>query len=186
MHTIPERAPVLRRRAARRVYAGSVVAGLAACAVAVVQLVSPPPGHRAPGPVAPTVDEAPAPVDGLDPELQQRFDEARAAAAEDGVDLWITSGWRTADEQQELVDDAVERHGSVEEARRWVLPPATSEHVAGAAVDVGPTEGAYWLQQHGAAFGLCQTYANEVWHYEAATEPGGTCPPMHEDASHGW
>lgn len=124
--------------------------------------------------------------DGLDPELVRRFEEARAAAAADGVELRISSGWRSAQEQEELVERAIRRYGSAEEARRWVLPPETSEHVAGAAVDVGPTEGAYWLQQHGARFGLCQTYANEVWHYEAATDPGGTCPPQHEDASHGW
>lgn len=125
-------------------------------------------------------------ADGLDPELLRRFEEARAAAAAEGVELRVTSGWRSAAEQQELVERALERYGSVEEAHRWVLPPESSEHVAGAAIDVGPTEGAYWLQQHGARFGLCQTYANEVWHYEAATEPGGTCPPQHADASHGW
>jgi D-alanyl-D-alanine carboxypeptidase len=174
-----------RRRVGRRVYVGAVVAGLAASAVAVVQLVSAPTDHVA-GSVTRQTDAAPVTAVGLDPGLQQRFDDARAAAAAEGVELWITSGWRTADEQQQLVDDAVERYGSVEEARRWVLPPESSEHVAGTAIDVGPTEGAYWLQQHGADFGLCQTYANEVWHYEAATEPGGACPEMHDDASHGW
>lgn len=174
-----------RRRVGRRVYAGSIVAGLAACAVAVVQLASAP-SDQVDGSVAATAGTAPVAATGLDLGLQQRFDDARAAAAADGVELRITSGWRTADEQQRLVDEAVERYGSVEEARRWVLPPESSEHVAGTAIDVGPTEGAYWLQQHGADFGLCQTYANEVWHYEAVTEPGGVCPPMHDDASHGW
>ena len=67
-----------------------------------------------------------------------------------------------------------------------MLPPESSEHVAGLAIDVGPTDGALWLEQHGAEFGLCRTYANELWHFEAATEPGGACPPMHDDASHGW
>uniref|UniRef100_UPI000B21B5EB M15 family metallopeptidase n=1 Tax=Cellulosimicrobium cellulans TaxID=1710 RepID=UPI000B21B5EB len=141
-----------------------------------------------PGSSVPSSPAGPAAsaADGLDPELVRRFEEARAAAAAEGVELRITSGWRSAAEQQELVERALERYGSAEEARRWVLPPESSEHVAGEAVDVGPTEGAYWLQQHGARFGLCQTYANEVWHYEAATEPGGTCPPQHPDASHGW
>jgi hypothetical protein len=123
---------------------------------------------------------------GLDPELERRFDAARAAADADGVELTLTSGWRTAAEQQDLVDAALERYGSAEEAHRWVLPPESSEHVAGLAIDVGPTDGALWLEQHGAEFGLCRTYANELWHFEAATEPGGTCPPMHDDASHGW
>ena len=123
---------------------------------------------------------------GLDPELERRFDAARAAADADGVELTLTSGWRTAAEQQDLVDAALERYGSAEEAHRWVLPPESSEHVAGLAIDVGPTDGALWLEQHGAEFGLCRTYANELWHFEAATEPGGTCPTMHDDASHGW
>jgi zinc D-Ala-D-Ala carboxypeptidase len=133
-----------------------------------------------------TTGPAAAEAEGLDLELRRRFEQARAAAAADGVELRVTSGWRSAAEQQELVERALERYGSAEEAHRWVLPPESSEHVAGEAIDVGPTEGAYWLQQHGARFGLCQTYANEVWHYEAAADPGGTCPPQHEDASHGW
>ncbi|MFD4993297.1 M15 family metallopeptidase [Cellulosimicrobium cellulans] len=133
---------------------------------------------------APTL--RPQTATGLDPELERRFDAARAAADADGVELTLTSGWRTAAEQQGLVDAALERYGSAEEAHRWVLPPESSEHVAGLAIDVGPTDGALWLEQHGAAFGLCRTYANELWHFEAATEPGGTCPPMHDDASHGW
>jgi len=179
------------RRASRAVVlAGLLVAVVLVTLAALHGLRGAATGTAEGGAAAPTRDGAasadPGPATGLDPELERRFEEARAAAAEDGVELWITSGWRSAAEQQELVDQAVERYGSVEEARRWVLPPQTSEHVAGAAVDVGPTEGAYWLQQHGPRFGLCQTYANEVWHYEAATDPGGTCPAPHADASHGW
>jgi len=123
---------------------------------------------------------------GLDPELERRLAQARAAANADGVELTLTSGWRSAADQQALVDSTVERYGSVQEAHRWVLPPEASQHVTGLAVDVGPADGALWLEQHGAQFGLCRTYANEPWHFEPVTEPGGTCPPMHEDASHGW
>ncbi|ACQ80953.1 peptidase M15B and M15C DD-carboxypeptidase VanY/endolysin [Beutenbergia cavernae DSM 12333] len=142
-------------------------------------------------PVADQPDRPPASTGGeaatgLDPELERRFELAQAAAAEDGVPLTLTSGWRTAEEQQALVDDAVRRYGSVDEAHRWVLPPDTSEHVAGAAIDVGPTDGALWLGEHGWEFGLCRTYANEVWHFEATIEPGGTCGEMFADASHGW
>jgi D-alanyl-D-alanine carboxypeptidase len=55
--------------------------------------------------------------------------------------------------------------------------------VTGDAVDIGPTDADSWLQQHGDRYGLCQTYANEMWHFELATEPGGTCPPGKEDAA---
>lgn len=143
------------------------------------------PGHIAPAPSAPT-GAAPSTAIGLDPELERRFELAREAAAADGVDLWITSGWRTAAEQQRLVDEAIQRYGSEEEAHRWVLPPEVSAHVSGTAIDVGPTEGALWLDAHGSGFGLCRTYANEVWHFEATIEPGGTCGEMWPDASHGW
>lgn len=39
--------------------------------------------------------------------------------------------------------------------------------------------------QHGADYGLCQVYENEIWHFELLTEPGGTCPPMLEDGAAG-
>jgi hypothetical protein len=126
------------------------------------------------------------PADRLDPELERRFAEAQAAAAAEGVSLEITSGLRSVAEQERLVAEARERYGSEEGVHRWVAPPEASSHVQGRAIDVGATEGAYWLQQHGAAFGLCPVFANEVWHFEATIEPGGTCPPVVPDASGLW
>ncbi|MFE6237357.1 M15 family metallopeptidase [Cellulosimicrobium sp. NPDC057862] len=170
------------RRGARSV-AGVLVVGALGAVGAFTYLTVTRDGSAVADP-SPTL--RPQTATGLDPELERRFDAARSAADADGVELTLTSGWRTAAEQQELVDAALERYGSAEEAHRWVLPPESSEHVAGLAIDVGPTDGALWLEQHGAEFGLCRTYANELWHFEAAAEPGGTCPPMHDDASHGW
>lgn len=171
------------RRAARAVV-GVLVIGALGAVGAFTYLTVPTRGGGAVADPSPTL--RPQTATGLDPELERRFDAARAAADVDGVELTLTSGWRTAAEQQQLVDAALERYGSAEEAHRWVLPPESSEHVAGLAIDVGPTDGALWLEQHGAEFGLCRTYANELWHFEAATEPGSACPPMHDDASHGW
>lgn len=122
----------------------------------------------------------------LSDELQRRFDAAAAAAAAEGVTLTITSGWRTADEQRQLIAQAVATYGSEAEAHRWVLPPERSAHVQGLAIDVGPAAGAAWLGEHGAAFGLCRTYANEAWHFEPVIEPGGTCPEPYPDSSVGW
>ncbi|WP_251838237.1 M15 family metallopeptidase [Oceanitalea stevensii] len=137
------------------------------------------------------LDRAPAAVPtgeqpelaGLDPVLTARFLRAQAAAAEDGYPLRVTSGARTAQEQQRLLDEAVEEHGSPEAARRWVLPPEQSAHVQGTAIDVGPAESRSWLAQHGGEFGLCLVYENEPWHVEALVEPGGTCPALVPDAS---
>ena len=44
-------------------------------------------------------------------------------------------------------------------------------------------EAADWLSRHGSAYGLCQVFANEIWHYELATTPGGRCPEMLPDGS---
>jgi LAS superfamily LD-carboxypeptidase LdcB len=67
-------------------------------------------------------------------------------------------------------------YGSAEAAGEFVLSPEQSRHVSGEAVDIGRTDANSWLSQHGADYGLCQTYANEMWHFELATEPGGECP----------
>ena len=50
-------------------------------------------------------------------------------------------------------------------------------------MDVAPTDAMSWLSQYGSAYGLCQAYANEMWHYELMLEPGGVCPPPLMDAS---
>ena len=72
-----------------------------------------------------------------------------------------------------------------EEARRWVQTPTGSRHVSGTAVDIAPTDADSWLSQHGTDYGLCQTYVNEIWHFERSTTPGGTCPEMLLDATEG-
>ncbi len=122
---------------------------------------------------------------GLDPLLATAYSLAEAEATSIGVPLSVTSGHRTYDEQQWLWFDALNTYGSPDIARRWVLPPNESSHVAGRAVDVGPAQGASWLQANGNKWGLCRTYENEWWHFELATAPGGKCPPMRPDASGG-
>jgi D-alanyl-D-alanine carboxypeptidase len=119
----------------------------------------------------------------LDPALRAAVQDAATAAAADDVEMFITSGWRSAAYQQVLLDDATRSYGSVEEARRWVNTPELSTHVTGDAVDIGPTDADSWLSQHGADYGLCQIYANEMWHFELATEPGGTCPAQLPDSA---
>lgn len=129
-------------------------------------------------------DDHPA-ISGLDPALLEAVREAAAAAAaEDDVELRVTSGWRSPGYQQSLFDRAVAEYGSVEEARRRVLTPDTSRHVSGDAVDIGPTDAAYWMAEHGADHGLCQVYANEIWHYELLVKPDGSCPALIPDSSY--
>ncbi len=121
-------------------------------------------------------------IAGLDPELRAAVQAAADDAERDGVTLSVNSGWRSRAHQQELFAQAVAEHGSEEEALRWVATPDTSQHVTGDAVDIGPPRAAAWLGEHGAAYGLCRTFANEAWHFELATAPGDSCPAMLPDA----
>ncbi len=134
-----------------------------------------------PGGPASAWDDVPA-IANLDPALLAAVRGASDAAASEGVALVVTSGWRSEALQQRMLDDAVATYGSAEEAARWVSTPERSAHVTGDAVDVGGWDGAAWLGAEGSAFGLCQTYANESWHFElrpAAVAEG--CPPMLAD-----
>lgn len=118
----------------------------------------------------------------LRPDLLAALRRAAADAAASGVRLDVTSGWRSVAYQSRLLNQAVATYGSAAEAARWVAGPTTSSHVSGSAVDVGPTAAASWLVHHGAAYGLCQTYRNEPWHYElrpSAVRAG--CPAMYAD-----
>jgi LAS superfamily LD-carboxypeptidase LdcB len=132
--------------------------------------------------VSPFDDESAA-VNRLDPDLLAAVRAASRDAADDGVTIGLTSGWRSADLQQRLLTDAADRYGSLDEARRYVSTPDTSAHVVGKAVDIGPTAAADWMGWHGADHGLCQTYANEMWHFELAVAPGADCPPAKPDSS---
>lgn len=130
------------------------------------------------------LEDTPA-VTRLDPDLRRALESATRAAAEDGVEVHVNSGWRSKHYQQALLDQGIEQYGSLEAARRWVNTPDRSTHVRGRAVDVGPTDAMSWMDQHGARFGLCRTYANELWHFELATTPGGVCPATLPDGSAG-
>ena len=50
---------------------------------------------------------------------------------------------------------------------------------------IGPADAAAWLSEHGAAYGLCQIYRNEPWHYELRPEAiDHGCPAMYADPAH--
>lgn len=133
----------------------------------------------------PTVfdDTVPA-VARLSPTLRDALRAAASDARGSGVEFLVTSGWRSAELQRSLQRDALARYGSEEEAARWVATPEASKHVTGDAVDLGGWDALDWLAQHGSHYGLCQTLANEPWHYEYRPEAiGGVCPEMSTDAA---
>jgi zinc D-Ala-D-Ala carboxypeptidase len=129
-------------------------------------------------------DEIPG-VAKLKPDLLGALRRAAADAADDGVQFSVDSGWRSPAYQERLLHEAISKYGSEEAATRWVATPETSAHVKGDAVDIGPSGAAAWLSAHGAAYGLCQTYGNEPWHYELRPEAiAHGCPPSYSDPTH--
>jgi D-alanyl-D-alanine carboxypeptidase len=137
-------------------------------------------------PAATTVfdDELPG-VASLDPALLRALRQAATDAADDGVEFFVDSGWRSPAYQEHLLHEAVLKYGSEEEAAQWVATAETSPHVSGDAVDVGPSDATAWLSEHGAEYGLCQIYGNEPWHYELRPEAlDHGCPPMYADPTH--
>jgi zinc D-Ala-D-Ala carboxypeptidase len=133
-----------------------------------------------------TVFDAEVPeVANLDPDLLGALHQAATDAAYDGVEFYVTSGWRSREYQNQLLREAISEYGSAEEAARWVATADTSPHVSGDAIDIGPSDAAAWLSEHGAEFGLCQIYSNEPWHYELRAEAiDGGCPPTYADPTH--
>jgi hypothetical protein len=129
-------------------------------------------------------DQLPAVVN-LDPDLLRALRRAATAAADDGVVFYVNSGWRSPAYQEKLLREAIEKYGSKAAAARWVATPETSPHVQGKAIDIGRSDATAWLSEHGAAYGLCQIYDNEPWHYELrpeAVENGS--PPRYPDPTH--
>jgi hypothetical protein len=127
-------------------------------------------------------DDQVAGVAKLDPALLGALRRAATDAADEGIEFYVDSGWRSAEYQQQLLQEAVSKYGSAEEAARWVAAPNKSAHVSGDAVDIGHSDAAAWLSEHGAGYGLCQIYGNEPWHYELrpqAVDQG--CPAMYAD-----
>ena len=166
----------------------AMTAGALGCAAAFSVLAAPlaaadSDGALAAGQVLTAFDVADPAIGRLDPALLTAIQNATTAAAADGITMTINSGWRSPQFQQQLLDNAVQTYGSYAAARQYVQTPEASRHVTGDAVDVGGSGADQWLIANGARFGLCRIYANELWHFELATDPSGTCPPLLVDAA---
>jgi peptidoglycan hydrolase-like protein with peptidoglycan-binding domain len=89
--------------------------------------------------------------------IADKFDAMVAAAKADGVELRITSGYRSHAEQQKLWD--------ANPNPKYVARPGTSNHEKGNAIDFTNTPGAWaWLKKNAARFGM-HNYPVEAWHY---------------------
>lgn len=140
-------------------------------------------GSLAVGEVLTAFDVADPAIGRLDPDLLTAIQNATTAAAAQGVTVTVNSGWRSPQFQQRLLDDAVRTYGSLAAARQYVQTPQQSKHVTGEAVDIGGPAADRWLIANGSRFGLCQIYANEVWHFELAADAYGNCGPLLPNAA---
>ena len=130
------------------------------------------------------------------PALQEMFDAARA----EGIYPIVREGYRTTEEQQEILDDKIQayinegysKRRAEKTAKEWVALPGTSEHQLGIAVDINAdkskctNEEVYeWLAENAYKYGFILRYpvgkqeitgtSYESWHYryvgiEAAQE----------------
>src|SRR5690606_17210793 len=96
----------------------------------------------------------------------------REAAARDGVNLSLESGFRTRAEQRRLY--RAYRRGKGNKAAR----PGRSNHQSGRALDISVlTPGARgWLAAHAGSFGFKRTVRKEPWHWEYVEIPRARAP----------
>ncbi|MEA2149130.1 MAG: hypothetical protein QOD69_960, partial [Solirubrobacteraceae bacterium] len=90
------------------------------------------------------------------PDVAAAFDRMAAAAARDGIELLVDSGFRTNAEQAMLFA----RHPDP----KWVAPPGQSLHRLGTELDLGPPAAYGWLAANAPRFHFVQRYAWEAWH----------------------
>ncbi len=123
--------------------------------------------------------------------IYEPLTEMLNAARDAGVSLWLASGYRSVEDQEAILAQAIQermydRGMTVEEATenalRTIQPPRHSEHHTGLAVDFNDvsrdfeqTEAYAWLEEHAADYGFVQRYPkdkaeitgidHEAWHY---------------------
>ena len=125
------------------------------------------------------------------PYLQEMFDAARA----EGVYPVVREGYRTEEEQKEILDDKIQTYinqgysqsRAERTAKEWVALPGTSEHQLGIAVDINAdkskcsNEEVYaWLAENAYKYGFILRYplgkqeitgtSYEPWHYRYVGE----------------
>ncbi len=101
---------------------------------------------------------------GIDPEAQAALDTMIRGAADEGISLWVVSGFRSYDTQNTLYNNYVARDGQAA-ADRYSARPGHSEHQTGLAFDLnsveqyfGETAEGKWLAAHCWEYGFIIRY----------------------------
>ena len=114
------------------------------------------------------------------PAVAAAFDLMDAAANAAGVDLVVTSGFRSDAEQAILFA----RHPDP----RWVAPPGRSRHRDATELDLNMGDGGRahaWLRANGGRFGFVQRYSWEPWHWGYVPGCGSVGPGTATGGGHG-
>jgi transglycosylase-like protein with SLT domain/D-alanyl-D-alanine carboxypeptidase-like protein len=108
------------------------------------------------------------------PDVARAFDRMDRAARAAGIDLIITSGFRSDAEQAVLFA----RHPDP----RWVAPPGRSLHRLGTELDLGPPAAYGWLAANAERFHFVKRYAWEPWHFGYTLNAHSSPPPRADGA----
>lgn len=116
----------------------------------------------------------------VDERISEPLAEMLDAARADGIMPKITSSYRTAEYQQQLLDEKIAEYISeglnesvaVSKAMEWVAIPGASEHQTGLAVDISTSDwskqSAYtvweWLAENSWKYGFILRYTEEKQH----------------------
>jgi hypothetical protein len=100
------------------------------------------------------------------PDVALAFDRMAKAARADGVELLITSAFRTDAEQARLF--------AAHPDPKWVAPPGRSLHRLGTELDLGPPAAYGWLAASAERFHFVRRYQWEAWHFGYALNAGSS------------
>src|SRR5436190_3492724 len=100
------------------------------------------------------------------PDVAEAFDRMAAAAHNDGIDLIVSSGFRTDAEQAALF--------AAHPDPKWVAPPGKSLHRLATELDLGPPSAYGWLARNAERFHFVQRYSWEPWHYGFTLNAGSS------------
>ncbi len=100
------------------------------------------------------------------PDVALAFDRMAAAARKDGIDLVISSAFRSDAEQATLFA----RHPDP----KWVAPPGESLHRNATELDLGPPSAQGWLAANARRFHFLMRYPWEPWHFGYTLSPRST------------
>ncbi len=148
-----------------------------------------------PGNFAPQLVDIPVPhgdansVMQVSTQIAQPLEKLFEAAKSDGVELMVSSAYRSIESQQKLYDGYMTERGQAYTISH-VAKPGTSEHQSGLAIDISSASASCaansdkcelnfvaigWLAQNAPKFGFIQRYpmgkqsitgfSNEEWHY---------------------